>query len=103
MNTKRMFTLFKRELTDILRDKKTLFMMLVVPIIIYPLLIIGMTFLMSSVMNSQAERHILSPLMKRMSWQQKSRILSKTIRISSVISLKLYKNQIVKRLWKPEI
>lgn len=59
MNTKRMFTLFKRELTDILRDKKTLFMMLVVPIIIYPLLIIGMTFLMSSVMNSQAEKTYL--------------------------------------------
>ena len=59
MNTKRMFTLFKRELTDILRDKKTLFMMLVVPIIIYPLLIIGMIFLMSSVMNSQAEKTYL--------------------------------------------
>ena len=59
MNTKRMFTLFKRELTDILRDKKTLFMMLVVPIIIYPLLIIGMAFLMSSVMNSQAEKTYL--------------------------------------------
>lgn len=59
MNTKRMFTLFKRELTDILRDKKTLFMMFVVPIIIYPLLIIGMTFLMSSVMNSQAEKTYL--------------------------------------------
>lgn len=59
MNTKRMFTLFKRELTDILRDKKTLFMMLVVPIVIYPLLIIGMTFLMSSVMNSQAEKTYL--------------------------------------------
>ena len=59
MNTKRMFTLFKRELTDILRDKKTLFMMLVVPIIIYPLLIIGMAFLMSSVMNSQADKTYL--------------------------------------------
>ena len=59
MNLKRMTALFKRELTDILRDKKTLIMMLVVPIIIYPLLIVGMTLLMSSIMSSQAEQTYL--------------------------------------------
>ena len=59
MNLKRMTALFKRELTDILRDKKTLIMMLVVPIIIYPLLIVGMTLLMSSIMSSQAEKTYL--------------------------------------------
>lgn len=59
MNLNRMTALFKRELTDILRDKKTLIMMLVVPIIIYPLLIVGMTLLMSSIMSSQAEKTYL--------------------------------------------
>lgn len=59
MNMKRMRALFKRELTDILRDKKTLIMMIVVPIILYPLLIVGMTFLMSSIMSSQAEKTYL--------------------------------------------
>ena len=56
MNMRRMRALFKRELTDILRDKKTLVMMIVVPIILYPLLIVGMTLLMSSVMSSQEEK-----------------------------------------------
>lgn len=56
MNMRRMRALFKRELTDILRDKKTLVMMIVVPIILYPLLIVGMTLLMSSIMSSQAEK-----------------------------------------------
>lgn len=59
MNMKRMRALFKRELTDILRDKKTLIMMIVVPIILYPLLIVGMTLLMSSIMSSQAEKTYL--------------------------------------------
>ena len=59
MNSKRMTALFKRELTDILRDKKTLIMMMVVPIVIYPLLIVGMTLLMSSIMSSQAEKTYL--------------------------------------------
>lgn len=59
MNMKRMRALFKRELTDILRDKKTLIMMIVVPIILYPLLIVGMTLLMSAIINSQAEKTYL--------------------------------------------
>lgn len=59
MNMKRVHALFKRELTDILRDKKTLVMMVLVPIILYPLLIIGMTLLMGAIMNSQAEKTYL--------------------------------------------
>ena len=39
MNMKRMTALLKRELKDILRDKKTLFTMVVIPILLYPLLI----------------------------------------------------------------
>lgn len=56
MNMRRMRALLKRELTDILRDKKTLVMMIVVPVILYPLLIVGMTLLMSSVLSSQEEK-----------------------------------------------
>lgn len=59
MNMKRMYALFKRELTDILRDKKTLVMMVVVPVILYPLLIVGMTLLMSAIISSQAEKTYL--------------------------------------------
>ena len=56
MNITRMKTLFKREILDILRDKKTLVMMILVPIILYPLLIVGMTVLMTSIMASQEEK-----------------------------------------------
>lgn len=47
--------LFHKEISDIFRDKKTLFMMVVIPLILYPLLIIGMTLLMSSIMSNQVE------------------------------------------------
>lgn len=59
MNGKRMIALFKRELLDILRDKKTLIMMVVVPIILYPLLVVGMVFLMNAIVNSQEEKTYL--------------------------------------------
>lgn len=59
MNMKRMTALLKRELRDILRDKKTLFTMVVIPILLYPLLIIGMSVLMSTIMSSQAEKTYL--------------------------------------------
>lgn len=59
MNMRRVGALFKRELKDILRDKKTLFTMVVIPIILYPLLIIGMSVLMSAIMSSQAEKTYL--------------------------------------------
>lgn len=59
MNRKRIGALLKRELKDILRDKKTLFTMVVIPILLYPLLIIGMSVLMSAIMSSQAEKTYL--------------------------------------------
>ena len=59
MNMRRIGALLKRELKDILRDKKTLFTMVVIPILLYPLLIIGMSVLMSAIMSSQAEKTYL--------------------------------------------
>lgn len=56
MNIKRMTALLKRELLDIFRDKKTLIMMVVVPLLLYPLLIVGMSLIMSAVMKSQEEK-----------------------------------------------
>lgn len=37
---------FKKEIIDILRDKKTLFMMVVLPIILYPLIMVGTSQIM---------------------------------------------------------
>lgn len=55
MNFKKIGPLFKREITDIIRDKKTLFMMVVLPILLYPLMVVGMTLLMSAITMNQQE------------------------------------------------
>ncbi len=47
MNFKKILTIYKKEMLDILRDKRTVLSAIVVPIILYPLLIIGMSSLMS--------------------------------------------------------
>ena len=41
MNTKIIRALVKKEMLDVFRDKKTVIMMLVVPVILYPLIFIG--------------------------------------------------------------
>lgn len=48
-------TLVRKEILDILRDKKTLIMMVVVPVLLYPLILIGMTMIMGTMMQSQEE------------------------------------------------
>lgn len=52
---KKIGILIRKEMLDILRDKKTLIMMILVPIVLYPLLIIGMTFVLNSVMSASEE------------------------------------------------
>lgn len=56
MRVTRMKSLFKRELTDIFRDRKTLIMMVLVPLLLYPLLIVGMTLITSAVASDQEEK-----------------------------------------------
>ncbi|MDO4710741.1 MAG: ABC transporter permease subunit/CPBP intramembrane protease [Peptostreptococcaceae bacterium] len=56
MNKKAIFTLYKREMLDILRDKKTVFMNVFVPIILYPLITILASQVMMSVQNSLNEQ-----------------------------------------------
>lgn len=52
--------LIKKEIMEILRDKKTLIIMVLVPLLMYPLLIIGMTLGMSLIMQSEEEQeHIV--------------------------------------------
>ena len=50
--------IFKKEMIDILRDKKTLFMGIILPIILYPVLMIVMTQILSSSMNSISSKDI---------------------------------------------
>ncbi len=56
MNRRILSSLYKKEILDILRDKKTILMMIVVPLILYPLLFFGAMYLTSSMLNSDTER-----------------------------------------------
>ncbi len=56
MRTGTVKALLKRELLDICRDKKTMAMMILLPIILYPLLIVAMVFIMGAVTASQEEK-----------------------------------------------
>ncbi len=51
MNFRIIKQLYKKEILDVLRDKKTVIMMLVVPLLIYPLMFVGSMFMMSKVTN----------------------------------------------------
>ena len=58
MRNKIVKQIFKKEILDILRDKKTIFMMIILPIILYPILMVGMTQVMSMSMNSMEKENI---------------------------------------------
>ena len=51
----KIITLIRKEVLDILRDKKTLIMMVAVPVLLYPAMIIGMVLIMGMVANMQQE------------------------------------------------
>lgn len=56
---KRIFIIFKKELKDTLRDRRTIFMMVLLPLLLIPLLIIGMTMVMSA-QADKAEAKVIS-------------------------------------------
>ncbi len=57
MNTKIIKTLLKKEMLDVFRDKKTVIMMLVVPVLLYPLIFIGVMQFMAFVSSSMEEQN----------------------------------------------
>lgn len=56
MNTKIIRTLIKKELLDVFRDKKTVIMMLVVPVILYPLIFIGAMQVFAAISSSMEKQ-----------------------------------------------
>ncbi len=52
MNTKIIRTLVKKEMLDVFRDKKTMIMMVLVPVILYPLIFVGAMQFMSFISSS---------------------------------------------------
>lgn len=59
---KKIGILVKKEMTEILRDKKTLIIMIVMPLLLYPALLIGLSLGMSMLMESQEEAYTVGYL-----------------------------------------
>lgn len=57
MGTKIIRTLVKKEMLDVFRDKKTVIMMLVVPVVLYPLIFIGVMQLMTFISSGMKEQN----------------------------------------------
>ncbi len=57
MRKETVWALFKRELLDIFRDKKTMVMMIVLPLLLYPAIIIGMVFVVNKISSAQEEKN----------------------------------------------
>lgn len=55
MNYKKLRTLYKKEIMDVLRDKKTILTMVVLPVILYPLLFLVIMQVISMINESQQE------------------------------------------------
>jgi len=56
MNTKTIITIFKKELKDTIRDRRTLLAMVVMPMLLMPVMTIGMFKFMEYQMEKQAEK-----------------------------------------------
>jgi sodium transport system permease protein len=58
MKIKNIFYVFKKELTDIIRDRRTLISMIVIPIVVIPILTLGIGAVMSIQMKKISEKEI---------------------------------------------
>lgn len=53
MNTRQLKTLYKKEIMDVVRDKKTIFTMVLLPVILYPLLFLIVMQVMTMILSNQ--------------------------------------------------
>ncbi|MBE5885649.1 MAG: CPBP family intramembrane metalloprotease [Lachnospiraceae bacterium] len=56
MNKKTVFSLYKKEMLDIFRDKKTMIIMVLVPLFLYPCMMLGMMLIMSNISKESLEK-----------------------------------------------
>lgn len=54
-----MFEIIKKEIRDVIRDKKTLLMMIVVPLLLYPLMFGLIITLEDSMMNAEDRKSVV--------------------------------------------
>lgn len=58
MNSRNIITIWKKELKDTVRDRRTLFSMVIIPILLMPVIMIGMFKLIESQEKSQGEKTV---------------------------------------------
>lgn len=56
MNKQTIFSLYKKEMLDIFRDKKTMIIMVLVPLFLYPCMMLGMMLIMSNISKESLEK-----------------------------------------------
>ena len=56
MSKKTVFSLYKKEMLDIFRDKKTMIIMVLVPLFLYPCMMLGMMLIMSNISKEKIGR-----------------------------------------------
>ncbi len=56
MNKKTIFSLYKKEMLDIFRDKKTMIIMVLVPLFLYPCMMLGMMLIMTNLSKESLEK-----------------------------------------------
>ncbi len=56
MNRKTIFSLYKKEMLDIFRDKKTMIIMVLIPLFLYPCMMLGMMLIMSNISKESLEK-----------------------------------------------
>lgn len=56
MSKKTVFSLYKKEMLDIFRDKKTMIIMVLVPLFLYPCMMLGMMLIMSAISQESLEK-----------------------------------------------
>ncbi|MBQ7832026.1 MAG: CPBP family intramembrane metalloprotease, partial [Lachnospiraceae bacterium] len=56
MNRNKVFTLYKKEMLDIFRDKKTMIIMVLVPLFLYPAMMLGTLLIMSNISQESLEK-----------------------------------------------
>lgn len=56
MSKKTIFSLYKKEMLDIFRDKKTMIIMVLVPLFLYPCMMLGMMLIMNNISKESLEK-----------------------------------------------
>ena len=61
MNWKKIKIVYRKEITDTLRDRRTIMMMILVPIVLYPMLFLTMGQIMTTGVKKWKNRKVSSP------------------------------------------